>query len=54
MDIAELIANAKIYRALELKSRIQNSKKMYVPFENLPEESKIWVYQSNIFGHRVF
>jgi hypothetical protein len=20
---------------------------MYVPFENLPEESKIWVYQSN-------
>jgi hypothetical protein len=39
----------KIYRTLELKSRIQNSKlkKMYVPFENLPEESKIWVYQSN-------
>ena len=20
---------------------------MYVPFENLPEESKIWIYQSN-------
>jgi hypothetical protein len=39
----------KIYRTLELKSRIQNSKlkKKYVPFENLPEESKIWVYQSN-------
>jgi hypothetical protein len=39
----------KIYRTLELKSRIQNSKlkKKNVPFENLPEESKIWVYQSN-------
>jgi hypothetical protein len=39
----------KIYRTLELKSRIQNlkKKKMYVPFENLPEESKIWIYQSN-------
>ena len=20
---------------------------MYIPFENLPEESKIWIYQSN-------
>ena len=20
---------------------------MYVPFENLPEDSKIWIYQSN-------
>ena len=20
---------------------------MYVPFENLPEESRIWIYQSN-------
>jgi hypothetical protein len=29
---------------------------MYVPFENLPEESKIWVYQSNrkFFGHCEF
>jgi hypothetical protein len=36
----------KIYRTLELKSKFK-IKKMYVPFENLPEESKIWVYQSN-------
>ena len=30
--------------------RSQNSQytiKMFVPFENLPEESKIWIYQSN-------
>jgi hypothetical protein len=20
---------------------------MYVPFENLPQESKVWIYQSN-------
>jgi hypothetical protein len=46
----------KIYRTLELKSRIQNSKlkKMYVPFENLPEESKIWVYQSRKFSDTEF
>jgi hypothetical protein len=39
----------KIYRALGIKSKIRNlkNKKMYVPFEDLPEESKIWIYQSN-------
>jgi hypothetical protein len=43
MDIAELIANAQDFRALDIKSKIRNfkiKKKMYVPFEDLPEESK--------------